>query len=133
MCSRAELISPSSCLPLLSISIVVNTSSMARGRCGRARGVRAVVTPRSSAAPYSTRSRGAPSTTVKVHSRRAWPVLAGSAGGRVESLTWICSVCTKSCTPQSCVSLTIDDHCYVTIITNTAHASHLPAAAVNTA
>ena len=44
---------------------------MAGGRRGRARGSRsrAVVTPRSSAAPYSTRSRGAPSTTtVTVHS-----------------------------------------------------------------
>ena len=37
--------------PLLSISIVVNTSSMAGGRRGRARGSRAMVTPRSSAAP----------------------------------------------------------------------------------
>ena len=51
MCARAELLSPSSCLPLLSISIVVNTSSMAGGRRGRARGSRAMVTPRSSAAP----------------------------------------------------------------------------------
>ena len=33
-----------------------------------------------------------------LYPRRAWPVLAGSAGGRVESLTWICSVCTISCT-----------------------------------